>query len=162
MQTFHYFPPAIEEQRGFVIQLSGSLLGLIAIGVLAWRATDAGLRGVMIGTAIGVLYILSRSVWHLETKAQRSQNAEIGVDENGLQITDAAGKTQFVPWNEIEKTEVLGGRLKVTWATGELKFGSREVENGMQLIELIAAKGRSTPAFGDFAVNSNFIPLSPK
>lgn len=159
MRTFHYFPPAPEEQRGFVIQLGGSLLGLVAIGVLAWRATDAGLRGVMIGTAIGVLTILARSVWHLETKAQRSQNAEIGVDENGLQITDAAGKTQFVNWNEIEKTEVLGGRLKVNWANGELKFGSREVENGMQLIELIAAKGRSTP---DFTATSNFIPLSPK
>jgi len=159
MRTFHYFPPAPEEQRGFVIQLGGSLLGLITIGVLAWRATDAGLRGVMIGTAIGVLYVLARSMWHLETKAQRSQNAEIGVDETGLQITDAAGKTQFVSWDEIEKTEVLGGRLKVTWANGELKFGSREVENGMQLIELIAAKGRSTP---DFAATSNFIPLSPK
>ena len=159
MRTFHYFPPAPEEQRGFVIQLGGSLLGLVAIGVLAWRATDAGLRGVMIGTAIGVLTILARSVWHLEAKAQRSQNAEIGVDENGLQITDAAGKTQFVNWNEIEKTEVLGGRLKVNWANGELKFGSREVENGMQLIELIAAKGRSTP---DFTATSNFIPLSPK
>ena len=159
MRTFHYFPPAPEEQRGFVIQLGGSLLGLVAIGVLAWRATDAGLRGVMIGTAIGVLTILARSVWHLETKAQRSQNAEIGVDEKGLQITDAAGKTQFVNWNEIEKTEVLGGRLKVNWANGELKFGSREVENGMQLIELIAAKGRSTP---DFTATSNFIPLSPK
>ena len=159
MRTFHYFPPAPEEQRGFVIQLGGSLLGLVAIGVLAWRATDAGLRGVMIGTAIGVLTILARSVWHLETKAQRSQNAEIGVDEKGLQITDAAGKTQFVNWNEIEKTEVLGGRLKVNWANGELKFGSREVENGMQLIELIAAKGQSTP---DFAANSNFIPLAPK
>ena len=159
MRTFHYFPPAPEEQRGFVIQLGGSLLGLVAIGILAWRATDAGLRGVMIGTAIGVLTILARSVWHLETKAQRSQNAEIGVDEKGLQITDAAGKTQFVNWNEIEKTEVLGGRLKVNWANGELKFGSREVENGMQLIELIAAKGRSTP---DFTATSNFIPLSPK
>ena len=159
MRTFHYFPPAPEEQRGFLIQLGGTLLGLIAIGVLAWRATDAGLRGVMIGTAIGVLYILARSVWQLETKAQRAQNAEIGVDKNGLQITDAAGKTQNVSWEEIEKTEVLGGRLKVTWANGELKFGSREVENGMELIQLIAEQGRSTP---EPNLNSNFIPLSPK
>ena len=162
MQTFHYFPPAPEEQRGFVIQLGGSLLGLIGIGVFAWRTDDAGLRGVMIGTAIGVLSVLARAMWHLETKAQRSQNAEIGVDQTGLQTTNAAGKTQFVSWDEIEQTEVLGGRLKVTWANGELKFGSREVENGMQLIELIAAKGRRTPEIGDFAATSNFIPLNPK
>ncbi len=159
MKTFHYFPPAPEEQRGFVIQLSGSLLGLIAIGIFAWRTTDMGLRGAMIGAAIGVLVVLARSVWHLETKAQRSQNCEIGVDENGLQITDAAGKTQNISWSEIQKTEVTGGRLHVVWASGELKFGSREIENGMQLIELIAAQGRSTP---DFAASSNFIPLSLK
>ncbi len=159
MKTFHYFPPAPEEQRGFIIQLAGSLLGLIAIGVLAWRTPDAGLRGVMIGAAMGVLYVLARSVWYLETKAQRAQNAEIGVDKNGLQITDASGKTQSVGWDEIEKTEVLGGRLKVNWPGGELKFGSREVENGMELIELIAAKGRSTPGLQS---PSNFIPLSPK
>ena len=159
MRTFHYFPPAPEEQRGFVIQLGGTLLGLIVIGIIAWRTPDANLRGVMAGMAAGVIYVLARSVWHLETKAQRSQNAEIGVDENALHITDATGKTQIIPWEEIEKTEVLGGRLKVNWPNGELKFGSREVENGMQLIELIAAKGRTTP---DYASSSNFIPLNLK
>jgi len=159
VKTFHYFPPAPEEQRGFVIQLGGSLLGLVAMGILFFRTSDAGLRGVMIGAAIGVVTILARSMWHLETKAQRAQNAEIGVDENGLQITDAAGKTQNVSWEEIEQTEVLGGRLKVAWANGELKFGSREIENGMELIQLIAARGGSTPSV---APNSNFIPLSPK
>lgn len=159
MRTFHYFPPAPEEQRGFVIQLGGSLLGLVAIGVLAWRAEDAGLRGVLIGMALGVLWVLARAAWHLETKAQRAQNAEIGVDENALHVTDARGKTQVVKWDEIEKTEVLGGRLKVNWPEGELTFGSREVENGMELIRLIAAQGRSTP---EPKLHSNFIPLSPK
>ena len=159
MKTFHYFPPAPEEQRGFLIQLGGSLLGLIAIGVLAWRTNDMGLRGVMIGAALGVLTVLARSIWQLETKAQRSQNAEVGVDENGLHVTDAAGKTQIVTWQEIEQTEVLGGRLKVNWSGGELKFGSREIENGMELIQLIAARGGSTPSAES---NSNFIPLSPK
>src|SRR5690606_4938881 len=115
----------------------GAALTVLIAGVLAWRASDAALRGTMIGLALGVLFLLARSAWQLETKAQRAQNAEIAVDESGLEITDAKGQQHQLSWDEIEQTEVRGGRLHLQWPGGKIDFGSREVENGMELIQLI-------------------------
>jgi hypothetical protein len=90
------------------------------------------------------------------------------VDENGMLYTDSKGVSQFVSWQQIEKLEVSGGRLQVSWQDANskncaLKFGARELENGMELIQLLAARGQSTPA-SDLAAKptSNFIPLEPK
>jgi hypothetical protein len=159
MQTFHFFPPSPEEQRSFAIQLFGTILTALVAGVLAFVSPNAGLRGAMMGIALGALFLLARSAWQLEKKAQRAQNAAIGADETGLQITDAKGQAQLLRWEEIEKTEVIGGRLQIQWRGGELKFGAREIENGMQLINLIARHTGSTPGTKG---GSNFIPLNPK
>jgi hypothetical protein len=159
MQTFHFFPPSSAEQRSFTIQLFGTILTAIVAGTLALFTEDVGLRAAMIGLAIGAFFLLARAAFQLEIKAQRAQNAAIGADENGLQITDAKGQTQTLRWDEIEKTEVVNGRLQIQWNGGEMKFGAREIENGMQLINLIARHTGSTP---DTKGGSNFIPLNPK
>lgn len=158
MPTFRYFPPSQEEQRGFIIQLIGTVISLALAATLAARATEAGLRGLMIGLGLGVLFLLARTMVQLELKANRAQNAEIGVDENGLQITNEQKKTHIVTWDEIESIEVINGKLAVKWRGGELKLSSREVENGMELIRLIATRGKKS----DSTKTSNFIPLEPK
>ena len=158
MPTFRYFPPSQEEQRGFVIQLIGTIISLIVAATLAVRTDEAGLRGLMVGLALGVLFLQVRTAVQLETKAQRSQNAEIGVDENGLHLIDEQKKTHMVPWSDIESIEVVNGKLSVKWHDGELKLSAREVENGMELIGLIAARGQKNAA----TRTSNFIPLEPK
>jgi hypothetical protein len=159
MQTFHFFPPSSAEQRSFMIQLFGTILTAIIAGTLAFFTEDVGLRAAMVGLVIGAFFLLARSAFQLEIKAQRAQNAAIGADESGLQITDAKGQTQTLRWDEIESTEVVGGRLQVKWRGGEIKIGAREIESGMKLINLIAKHTGSTPGTNG---GSNFIPLNPK
>jgi hypothetical protein len=158
MPTFRYFPPSQEEQRGFVFQLVGTVISLAVAATLAARTAEAGLRGLMIGLGMGVLFLLARTMVQLEMKAHRAQNAEIEVDESGLKITDAQNKTQAVAWGEIESTEIVNGKLALKWRGGELNLSTREVENGMELIRLIATRGKNS----DPTKTSNFIPLEPK
>lgn len=158
MPTFRYLPPTQLEQRGFIIQLVATIISLIVAVNLAMRTDEAGLRGLMVGLGLGVLFLMARTAVQLETKAQRSENAEIGVNEDGLHITNEQKKTRIVLWKEIQSTEVVNGKMLVKWPNGELKIGSREVENGMELIGLIAARGKKT----DSIKTSNFIPLEPK
>jgi hypothetical protein len=168
MRVFHFFPPGVEEQRAFLVQLGGAILSVIVIGVLVWLTKDAGLRGVLLGAGSGVLFLLGRGAWQLEQKAARAQNAEISVDETGFSYTDQKGVSQSISWQQIEKLEVSGGRLQVSWQNAnnkkcELRFGAREIENGMELIQLLAARGQSTPARDTTTKpTSNFIPLEPK
>lgn len=159
MQNFYYSAPNAQEQRSFFILFCGALLSCLVVALLIWKSENLGLRAALLGLALGVLYLLAREAWRLETKARRAQNAEIGVDETGLQIVDEHGKMQSVTWQEIEKTEVVNGKLQIKWRGGETKFSSREIENGMELIQLIAARAGSTPSAKS---PSNFIPLSPK
>jgi hypothetical protein len=164
VKNFRFFPPSPEEQRAFFAQLGGTILSFVVIGVLAWRADEAGLRGAMIGAGIGVLFLLGRNAWQLERKAARAQHGEIVVEEQGFSHTDFKGRTNFVAWDKIETLEVRGGRLQLVWRDEArhkhaLCLGAREVENGMELIRLLAARGRSTPVATQ---SSNFIPLEPK
>jgi hypothetical protein len=173
LSTFHFFPPAPEEGRAFFMQLLGAVLSLTVIGVLAFKTAEPGLSGVLIGAGIGVVFLIGRNAWQLEQKAARAQWSEIAIEENsgealGFSFTNPKNQTQFVAWQQIETLEVRGGRLYLAWRDEknqnyELQFGAREIENGMELIRLIAARGASTPAPGEnFTPPSNFIPLKPK
>ena len=154
--TFHYLPPAPEEQRAFVIQFLGTIAALVAIGVLWFVWTDK--RAVLIGAALGAIYILARSAWSLEIKARRAQNAEIVLDDETLSITNRDGKTQTFRIKDIEKCEVRGGRLVVTVNKHRvLEVGARELTNGMTLIEELLR--RWSKEDGVFRPPSNFIPL---
>lgn len=164
MKTFRFFPPTPEEQRFFTVQLFGTILTVFVVIYLFTRTYDLTLRGALIGIVIGALFLLTRSAVQLETKSQRAQNAEIVVEKDGFKTTDAQGNTETVGWDQIESSEVSSGRLLVKWPGGELRFGAREVENGMELIRLIVARGKSTSSqstSGDGG-GSNFIPLDPK
>jgi hypothetical protein len=155
-RTFHYLPPAPEEQRAFVIQFLGTLAALVAIGVLWFVWTDK--RAVLVGAALGAIYVLGRSAWSLEIKARRAQNAEIALDDETLSITDREGKTQTFRIEAIEKCEVRGGRLAVTYKHKRvLEVGARELTNGMTLIEELLQRWAKDD--GVFRPPSNFIPL---
>ena len=168
MRTFRFYPPSPEDQRAFFAQLLGALLGVVVIGVLAWRTPDTALRGVLIGAGIATIFLLARGAWKLEQKAARAQRGEISVRADGFAITDGKAQTQFVSWQKIELAEVRGGRLYLAWRDEknrkqELEIGSREIEDGMELIRLLAARGASTPVEGDaFTPPPNFISLEPK
>jgi hypothetical protein len=161
MQTFRYLPPAAEEQRAFAVQFLGSLLGLALIAVVWLRTGDTGTRGLLLGAAAGVLWMLARAAWELEKKAQRSQHAAIGIDDEGLHITDANRRTQVIPWAEITEVGVAGGRMIVSWPGGSFEVGARELDNGMALVRAVTKKQShghdNTPL-----PPSNFIPLEPR
>lgn len=158
MKTFHYFAPAPEEQRGFAMQFLGALMGL---GVAAWlfvHSHDGGFRAVLVGAVLALFWQMGRAAWQLEQKARRAQNAVIGVDAEGLHLTDNAGKSRLVRWDEIQKMDVKGGRLAVTWPGGSFAVGSREIEDGMDLVKLVMNRGQDEKPP---RAKSNFIPLEP-
>jgi hypothetical protein len=164
MQTFRYFPPGTEEQRTFLLQLLGSILGLGVIAFLWTRTGDATTRGMLIGAGAGVVWMLARTVWSLETKAQRSQNAEFGVDDDGLHITDPRGVTQTVAWGDITHLETVGGRMTVEWSGGKVSVGAREIEDGMTLVREVMGRYNEATGQGKLPDRppSNFIPLEPR
>ena len=154
--TFHYLPPAPEEQRAFVIQFLGTLAALVGIGVLWFAWTDK--RAVLVGAILGAIYLLARSAWSLEIKARRAQNAEIVLDDENLIVTNRDGKTQTFIIKDIEKCEVRGGRLVVICnGVRVLEVGARELTNGMTLIEELLRRWSKDD--GVFRPPSNFIPL---
>ena len=164
MRVFRFFPPSVEEQRAFFVQLAGTLFSLAVIGVLVWQSREAGLRGVLLGAGLGVLYLLVRAAWQLERKVARAQHGEISIREDGISHTNYKGETSFIPWENIAALEVVAGQLQLTWSNEknrkcELRLSAREIEDGMELIQLIAARGRSTSAA---STSTNFIPLEPK
>ena len=138
------------------MQFIGTLLGIGVAAFLYTRAADAGLRAMLIGAAVAVIFNLGHSAWALERKAKRAQNAAIGVDKTGLHLTDENAKTQFVSWEEMDEPTMKGGRLYVRWKHGSLLVGAREVEDGMTLVRLVMNKGQDEPP-----KRSNFIPLEP-
>lgn len=164
MQTFRYFPPGLEEQRSFLLQLLGTILGLAFIAFLWTRTADATTRAMLVGAGAAVVWMLARTVWSLETKAQRSQNAEFGIDDDGLHIINPAGATQVVAWADITHLEVIGGRLTVEWPEGQVSVGARELEDGMTLVREVMDRYNQATGQGDgaFKPPSNFIPLDPR
>lgn len=159
LRTFHYLPPAVEEQRAFAIQFVGSFIALGLVGA-AWlmRLSMPFDASVLWGVAAGVIYLLARSAWKLEMKAQRSSRSEIALTATALLITDGRGQTQRVDWTAFSSIDVQGGRLMLQWPGGQFTVGAREIEDGMTLVnEVMQRSGRSqqrTP--------SNFIPLEPR
>ena len=94
MKTFHYLPPAPEEQKSFVAQLLGTIvaLGLVAAAWIFLKETR--MHAILIGVSLGAIYLLAQVAWKLEVKAQRAQNAEIVLDETDLRLTNRKGETQ--------------------------------------------------------------------
>jgi len=154
MREFHYLPPSPDDQRAFVMQLLGTVLGLILVAILIWKTPAFELRTVLAGAAAAILWMLGSAAWRLEKKARRSQLAKVGFDENQLFVVDRHGAESNIPWNEITACDVKGGRLSVQWKGGKLLVGARELENGMEFIQHVAKK-----VHGD---KSTFIPLTPK
>jgi hypothetical protein len=163
--TFRYLPPAPEEARAFAYQFAGTLAGVLLLG-LAWARIE-GVRPMLLGTLLGLLYLLGRSAWALELKARRSQVAEIEVGEEGVRFREEKGETLW-PWPEIEECEVRGGRLVLRSRRGEKmeerSLSARELEEGMQLMGEVAARWKNSRGEGPrgFVPPTNFIPLSPK
>ena len=154
MREFHYFPPSQDDQRAFVMQLFGALLGLLAVAFLWWRASSFELRAVLIGTGAAILWMLGSAAWRLEKKARRSQLAKVGFDENQLFVTNWRGLQSEISWADITTCDLKGGKLLVEWDGGKLHVGARELEDGMEFVQHVARK-----VHGD---KSTFIPLTPK
>ncbi len=164
MKTFHYLPPAPEEQKSFVAQLLGTIVALAMVFAawFFWRETR--MHAILIGVGLGAIYLLAQVAWKLELKAQRAQNAEIILGDDDLQITDRHGKTQTLLIKDIENCEVRGGRLVVIYKGKQvLVVGARELFDGMTLVqELLAKWSGKDSAQNGFQPPSNFIPLDPR
>jgi len=156
MPTFRYYPPAPEEQRSFLVLFLSSISASILAAAIAYFHPQPGLRGVLCGASLAILFKMGQAAWQLENRGQRSRNASIEVDAEALRLTDLRGRTQVVAWNTITGVDVTGGRLKLEWPQGSLTVGAREVENGMTLTQEILRHlpKKERP--------SNFIPLEPR
>lgn len=138
------------------MQVLGTALGLGVAAFMFARNADSSLRGMLVGAGVALIFRLLSAAWRLEKRARRAQNAEIGVDENGLHLTGDRGQTKTLKWDEIQDIGVKGGRLNVKWAEGNFAVGSREIEDGMTLVRLVMQRGKEeTPR------KTNFIPLEP-
>ncbi len=158
MRTYRYFPPGADEQRAFVMLFLGTLLGLAAIGALLWFVVrDGGMKAALWGAGAALLWSLGRTAWRLEKKAQRSANAEIGVGDDGLHLSDEKGRGVVVPYDDLT-FGVAGGRMALSWPGGQLEVGAREIEDGMDLMRAIGDK-KNGSASGGWTPPSNFIPL---
>ena len=163
MRTFHYLPPGVEEQRAFVTQLLGTLLGLAIVVVASFRVLDATLRGALWGAGLALLWMLVRAAWALEKKARRAALSHIGVDDDGLHLVDENAREQKIAWSEISQADVSGGKLRVTWPDGVLEVGAREVQDGMEMVREVLQKcGAASEAATGFKPPTSFIPLDPK
>lgn len=164
MPTFHYLPPGAEEQKTFALQFLGTLLCCVLLGALFWFSTDTRLKAVLFGAASGVLWLLMRAALQLEKKAQRAQNSEFEIDDDGVVITNARGQQHRVLWNEIQELNVVGGRLTMTWNDDELSVGARELENGMEFVREITRRYQQEggEVGKSWTPPTNFIPLDPK
>jgi hypothetical protein len=160
MQTFHYLPPTIEEQRAFVVQLLGTILGVAVVLFLSWKTPDGQLKAVLWGATIAIVFLLGRAAWQLELKARRAQRGEISLGDDGLHLTNLHGHEQIVEWQSIESCEVQGGKLRVTWPQNRWEVSAREVEDGLTMVRnVIESWQRAT---GQQNPPTNFIPLLPK
>lgn len=153
MREFNYFPPSQDDQRAFIMQLLGTLFGLIVVAALFWRASVFELRSVLVGAGLAILWILGRAAWRLEIKARQSQMSKVGFDEDYLFVTDWHGLQSRIPWADITTCDLKGGKLLVEWEGGKLHVGARELENGMEFVQHVAKK-----IHGD---KSTFISLTP-
>ena len=163
-RTFHYLPPAPEEQKSFVAQFLGTTVALGLIAAAWFFLKETRMHAILIGVALGTIYLLAQVAWKLETKAQRAQNAEIVLDEDELRVTNRKGQTQTIPVKDIETCEVRGGRLVVIYQGNRvLEVGARELFDGMTLVqELLAQWSGKTSADNGFKPPTNFIPLDPR
>lgn len=163
MNTFHYLPPAPEEQKSFVAQLLGTIVALAMVFAAWFFMHETRMHAVLIGVSLGAIYLLIQAVWKLELKAQRAQNAEIVLDETELRITNRKGETRTVVIKEIEKCEVRGGRLVVVHQGNRvLEVGARELFDGMKLVEELLKKWSGDKTTNEFKPPTNFIPLEPR
>jgi hypothetical protein len=153
MREFHYFPPNQDDQRAFMMQLLGALLGLVIVAILFWQTSAFELRAVLIGAGVAILWMLGNAAWQLEKKARRSQLAKVGFGETQLLVTDWHGLQSEISWENITSCEVKGGKLLVEWGGGKLHVGARELEDGMEFVQHVAKK-----VHGD---KSTFIALTP-
>lgn len=163
MKTFHYLPPAPEEQKAFVAQFLGTFVALSLVAAAWFFLHETRMRAILIGVGAGALYLLIQAAWKLEIKAQRSQNAEVVLDDNELRITNRKGQMQTIPIAEIESCETRGGRLVVVHKGNRaLEVGARELFDGMKLVEELVLKWSGDKSKNGFQPPTNFIPLEPR
>jgi len=162
MQTYRYFPPGPEEQRGFVIQLAGTLVALAVVAFLFRYHPNPARTGILIGSGVALVWMLGRTAWDLEKKARRAQRALLELDDDALRVTDAEGATQVVKWTDISRYDVVGGRMTIEWPTGKLAVGARELENGLTLVREVQRHRTENAPGAAPPKPSNFIPLEPR
>ncbi len=152
---FRPFPPAPQETRAFAVFFFGSVLALVLVAVLAWKNPDGGFRGLMMGAGAAILWRLGRAAFDLEKKAERAKHLKLEPTPEGLKIRRGEAQ-ELVEWLQFSRVEMRGGRLHLEWPNGNLEIGSREWENGMDLVQTIA-KSAAKPQ-----KPANFIPLEPR
>ncbi len=156
--SFRFQPPAPEEARAFAVQFVGSLLALLGLAVAFWRLES--LRPALLGSGLGLAYLVARSAWALELKARRAQLGGVEVDDEGVKLSDGS-REQALAWSQIQSCEVRGGKLHLSGEAGSLEISAREVQDGVRLIEEIFARWKNGGQRG-FVAPHNFIPLAPR
>ena len=137
MRTFHYLPPGVEEQRAFVLQFLGSLMGVAALVAMIFATREMALRGLLLGAIGATIWMLLRNAFSLENKARRAEHALLQIDDEAFTAVDAREYSQRILWRDVEKCQSRGGRLSLQWQ-GEngaqtLEVGAREIEDGPRL-----------------------------
>ena len=150
-RVYHPLSPSPEAGRAILAYAVGGALGMGLLVVLAKRAHDSSLQAAFLGAGLAIIWGVFRAWREWRDLHQFARHAALALGPDELHFTDPRGQEVLIPWKEL-KGEMNGGRLQLSWPTGQLLVGSREWEDGMNLTRLLAnrlAPHRPT----------NFIPL---
>lgn len=146
-RTFRPQPVAPEARRALLLNVGGSLFGVVLLATLAIRAATPGLRAAFFGMIVATFYLLARTAreWRRETRF--AQNATLTLQPKMLQLVDELGKPHEIAWRDV-KLEAQTARVVLSWPGGEMTISAREWGDGAALLrELSARAGRDKPPF---------------
>ena len=142
---FRYAPPAPEEWRAFWIQCAGCA-GLLVVASLISAVRSNPI--LLLGAALGVLYLVAQSGIALRRKSQRARHVDIELRTDALVLRDS-GTEDSIPWRSITRCEAVGAAVRIRWNENETQrewsFAPREIIDGQTLAREV--KQRATPNF---------------
>ena len=150
-RVYHPLSPSPEAGRAILAYAVGGALGIGLLAMLSGRARDSGLKAALFGAGLAIIWGVFRTWREWQQLKNFARHASLALGSDELRFTDPRGQEVLIPWADL-KGEMNGGRLQLSWPTGQLLVGSREWEDGMNLTRQIAnriAPHRPT----------NFIPL---
>ncbi len=136
--------PGAEEQRAFCVQFLGTLAGVVLVALSF--AVQGNARSVLWGGGVAMVWLLARARQRRKKRDVRRW-LKSAVADDGLHLTDDAGRTRIVAWPQISACDVTRRAIARAVARRPTACRAREVQDGMTLVrEVLQKTGGSLPS----------------